>query len=148
MRGHLLRAGGTYLANAAGMVGGAAAAASKIGDIKIMFPLPIIAGTVASLGLKSSLAKKFKGTPKLSREDVENLKKGMGVGAKIYEAKKYPDLPKAYNELNAAYVQPIKNKFLASLYEQQIENAAKTKNKEELKKLIREGGLVLPRAQD
>lgn len=145
-RGQLLRAGGTYLASAIGLIGSAAAASSNNPKVVGAASVPMALGGLSALGLGASMVAGLEGSPKVSKEDLEALRAGMNVKAKIYDTKPQPGLGGRWHELSAAYVPAIKNKLISAIAEADVGSRAKTKNIHELRQLLREGGVLLPRA--
>lgn len=143
MRGQLMRAGGTYLSAAGGLVGGAYMTAKG----KPLSFLPTVLAPLVGTITAATMVGNLENTPKSSGDQLEELRHQMGVKAKTYESD--PKLPGAggrWAELSAAYVSPTKNKIMAALAEREISRRLKKKDIKTLQEVIREGGLILPKA--
>lgn len=141
MRNQLLKAFGTYAATTAGVAGAVAAAGTKMPH-----EIPMLAGGLTALGLGAHMAATLEDTPKENMKSLDQMRKGMGVKAGIYERQVLPHegLGGRWSELGAFYTQPLKSKIMRVLAEKELGDMIK--NQKKLDKVIAEGGVVLPRA--
>ena len=145
MRGQLMRAGGTYLSSAAGLSGAAAALGRGKPDLA---ELSLIAGSLGSLGLATSMAAGLEEAPKSDKAQLEALRKQMGIKGSLYRAKEIPGrgMGGRWSELGAFYMPKTKSKLWRMYQERNIGDLVEGEPKK-LQKLLSEGGVVLPRAK-
>jgi hypothetical protein len=138
-RNQLLQAGATYLSGAVASAGAAASFGGGRNSAQVG-RIAALAGTAGNLSMIGVLSKTLGKSPKISKANLEKLRKQMGVKAQIYERKRDAG-PLA--ELGAYYASKPTGKVSKWLTKKQIKGHVTNK---QLQQILREGGVVLPRA--
>lgn len=139
-RNTLYKAFGTYLSTVAGITGSIAGlgARSRVG--RILGEAAPALGSLGALGLAAAAAASIEGSPKLTKEDAEKIRAGMGVKAKIYPSSAKEEGGR-WKELGAFYMPPTKNKIVQMLAERGV--GKHVPSQKDMKKMFEEGGVVV-----
>lgn len=138
MRNHLAQAGGTYLSSAAATTGAALALGGK-GATRAVGLGVLGGGLLGQAGLVGRISRRVGRQAAVPKAELEKLRASMGVKGQIYGKKAKGPL----GELSAYYAPKPTGKITRWMTKQQLKRDV---SKKDMKKILSEGGVVLPQA--